>query len=240
MRTSSPSKISIFWFLNPAFCILALVGFWMPWLTQPAAALRLNGFDLAEWVTWLPSVRDGTLPLSRLALLMPAACLAVLLGLAAASARPSAEQRRRGWRGSVPASVEGWGLLALALVCNLFVLPPYEAFTRADYWPDYQSQFWVACAALAGIGVCQFLPSRVKTGLQMVFALVGGGYGAWTLILLRPTANELLNASWSVGYGWGVMLIGFAGLIVSGGIQLVKEIRDKGAGKGSQGQEVTD
>ena len=63
---------------------LALVGYWLPWLTQPAAALRLNGYELSEWVTYLPGVRDGSLPLSRVLFLLPLACLALLLALAAA------------------------------------------------------------------------------------------------------------------------------------------------------------
>src|SRR5260221_287867 len=62
---------------------LALIGYWLPWLTHPVAALRLNGYELSEWVTYLPGVRDGSLPLSRLLFLLPLSCLALLLGLAA-------------------------------------------------------------------------------------------------------------------------------------------------------------
>src|SRR5258707_12161641 len=61
---------------------LALVGYWLPWLTHPVAALRLNGYELSEWVTYLPGVRDGSLPLSRLLFLLPLSCLALLLALA--------------------------------------------------------------------------------------------------------------------------------------------------------------
>src|SRR5258706_7220944 len=62
---------------------LALFGYWLPWLTHPSAALRLNGYELSEWITYLPGVRDGSLPLSRLVFLLPLGCLALLLGLAA-------------------------------------------------------------------------------------------------------------------------------------------------------------
>ena len=69
---------------RPLALLLALVGYWLPWLTHPAAALRLNGYELSEWVTFLPAVRDGSSPLTRLVFLLPLAALALLCGLAAA------------------------------------------------------------------------------------------------------------------------------------------------------------
>jgi len=193
-----------------AALLVALAGYWSPWLTQPAAALRLNGHDLAEWVTFLPGVRDGSLPLTRLVFLVPLACLAVLLGLAAHGG-----PRRQGWRGWLPATAGGWGLWALAGVCSLLVFPPYEAFRIREYWPEYQIQFWVACAALAGVAASGLAPRRVIEGLQIALAAAGGGYAAWALLTLRPAANELLNATWPVGLGWPAMLAGFLGVMVT-------------------------
>lgn len=200
--------------------LLALVGYWTPWLTHPAAALRLSGFDLAEWITRLPGVLDGSLPLSRLSFLMPLACLALLLALAVARVRPAAGGAGRGWRRFLPGSPIAWGLLALALACNVLVLPPYEAFRNPDYWPEYQTQFIVACATLLGLGLSQLLPDRFAAGLQISLALAGGGYGAWALLTLRPAANELLNSLWAVGLGWMAMLAGFAGVVAAGGFEL--------------------
>ena len=205
---SSPTPSSRgFGAVSLAALLLALAGYWSPWLTQPAAALRLSGFDLAEWVTFLPGVRDGSLPLSRLAFLLPLACLALLLGLAA-----HAGPRRPGWRNWLPAWPWGWGLWLLAGVCGLLVLPSYEAFRNREYWPEYQSQFVVACITLAGVAAGGFVPRRAAGWLQIILAAAGCGYGAWTLLTLRPAANELLNAPWAVGLGWMAMLAGFAGV----------------------------
>jgi hypothetical protein len=210
--------------LSFALAFFALAGYLAPWLTHPAAGLRLSGFELAEWVTFLPGVRDGSLPLSRLAFLTPPACLALLWAVAAARAQPS---RSAGWRRFFPGSWVGWALLALALLCNLLVLPPYEVLRNRDYWLEYQPQFIVAGAAWLGIAACQFLPKRANALLQIIFALVGGGYGAWALTALRPAANELLNAPWAVGYGWMAMLVGFAGLAVIGAIELFTTAKRK-------------
>jgi len=190
--------------------LVALAGYWSPWLTHPVAALRLSGYDLAEWVTFLPGVRDGSLPLGRLIFLLPLACLALLLGLAA-----HAGPRRRGWRGWLPASAGGWALWALAGVCGLLVLPPYEAFLNREYWPEYQTQFGVACAAMAGAAASGLAPRRAIGWLQVALAAAGAGCGAWALLTLRPAANELLNAPWALGLGWLAMLAGLAAVAVT-------------------------
>src|SRR5687767_6493572 len=104
--------------------LLALVGYWAPWLTHPAAALRLNGYELSEWITFLPGVRDGTLPFNRLAFLIPLACLGLLSGITAAHFRsmtaPSSWLRPK-W----PRSLIGWALLVLAALGCYGVFPPY-------------------------------------------------------------------------------------------------------------------
>jgi hypothetical protein len=187
--------------------LVALAGYWSPWLSHPAAALRLSGYDLAEWVTFLPGVRDGSLPLSRLIFLLPLACLALLVGLAA-----HAGPRRNSWRALLPASAGGWGLWALAAVCGLLVLPPYEAFRNPEYWPEYQTQFWVTCISLAGVAASGLAPRQAVGWLQIALAAAGAGCGAWALLTLRPAANELLNATWPVGLGWPAMLVGLAGV----------------------------
>jgi hypothetical protein len=206
-NTSAPRWLGL---VSLAALLAALAGYWSPWLTHPAVALRLSGFDLAEWVTFLPGVRDGSLPLTRLVFLLPLACLALLLGLAA-----QASPRREGWRIWLPGSLWAWGLWLLAGVCALLVLPPYEAFRNREYWPEYQTQFWAACAALAGVAACGLVPRWARPGLQIILAGAGAGYGGWALMTLRPAANELLNAPWGGGAGWVVMLAGFAGVIVA-------------------------
>jgi hypothetical protein len=206
---------------------LALVGYWMPWLTAPAAALRLNGYELSEWVTYLPGVRDGTLPLSRLLFLLPLACLALLLALAASrsgdappiyilggepeSPRARPARPRGGWGAFLPvAGLGGWALLLLGAVCALVVVPPYPYFLTAYADPEYRVQLFVALFSLVALPLALYLPDQVKAVAQIGLAVAGGAIGLWALLTVRPVASDLLGAPWPIGLGWPLVLAGFA------------------------------
>jgi hypothetical protein len=217
---------------------LALVGYWLPWLSAPAAALRLNGYELSEWVTYLPGVRDATLPLSRLLFLLPLTCLALLLALAASriagappiyilggepqSPRARAPQRPRTGLNALlrVAGLGGWALLALGLACALVVIPPYPYVLTAYADPEYRVQLFVALFSLVALLLALYLPDQVKAAAQIGLAVAGGVLGLWGLLAVRPLASVLLGAPWPIGLGWPLMLAGFAALAWVGMVQL--------------------
>ncbi len=214
---------------------LALVGYWSPWLTHSSAALRLNGYELSEWVTFLPGVRSGELPLSRLVFLLPLACLALLLSAVAtrvpvrleapplgqAPAR-APERPRTGLAAALPAMPAAWGwvLLLAGLVCAFVLFPPYPYLLTAIRDPEFQGQFFVACATLLGLFIVAYLPAELKDGLQVLLALVGAGLSLFALLTLRPVASVLLNAPWPIGAGWVAVVLGFGALALAGLAQL--------------------
>jgi hypothetical protein len=214
---------------------LALVGYWLPWLTQAAAALRLNGYELSEWVTFLPGVRDGSLPVSRLAFLLPLVCLALLFGLVASRPRPAPARLLDRPAGGEPPPARtglsallppvrgraGWGLLAAGVVCDLIVFPPYPYILTAYADPEYRTQLFVAALGLIALFFELYLPAELKAGLQIIAAGAGAGLGLWTLLVVRPVASSLLGRQWPIGLGWPAMLIGFAGLLLAGLGQLL-------------------
>ena len=217
--------------LNTLFLLgLAVVGYWGPWLIHPAAPLILNGYDLSEWVTFLPPVRDGALfnplviplpwrepvviYLARLVFFIPLACVAGLLSITASRYRGGAAPFLRAWWSDIlPHSPLSWGLLILAGLGCFIILPPYEAYVRADYRLEYWPQMVVAGLTALLIVSAFVLPGELKDLTQMALALAGLGIGAWTLMSVRPATLALLPVGWvRLGWGWVAMLVGLAGL----------------------------
>lgn len=200
--------------LNRLALGLALLGYWAPWLAHPAATLQINGFELSEWITFLPEARDGSLRVTRLDFLIPLACLALLLGLASRAGAP----HPGGWLWPrLPASPLGWGLLTLALLCCAALFPPYPYILTAYREPEFQLQFFLACVLPGALLLTLYLPAELNPLAQIPLALLGGVYGAWTFLTVRPIFIALLNAPWATGLGWFTMLFGFAWLALLAG-----------------------
>lgn len=215
--------------------LLALLGYWSPWLTHSAAALRLNGYELSEWVTFLPGVRSGDLALSRLLFLLPLVSLALLLSAVATrvpvrlaapplgrSSVPLLTRPRAGFGAALPGTTApwAWALLLTGLLCAFVILPPYPYLLTAVRDPEFQAQFFVGCATLLGVLLVAYLPAEVKDVLQCLLGLAGFLLGLFAMLTLRPAASEVLNAPWPIGLGWLAMLAGFASLALAGLAQL--------------------
>jgi hypothetical protein len=210
--------------------LLAIFGYWLPWLTHPAAALRLNAYELSEWATFLPGVRDGTLSLSRLAFLLPLAGLALLTALAAnrpaprpvwplAAGAPRPARARRSLLASFLPTVHGlagWALLLLALGCAFVLFPPYPYLLTAVGDPEYRLQLAVAVVTLLAVVLALYLPRDVNAVLQAALALAALLTAIPPLLAVRPAAEAVLGRAWPLGWGWPLLLAALAVLALSG------------------------
>ncbi len=203
------------WFL-PAALAVAWLGYWGPWLEHPAGALRLNAYDLSEWVTFLPEVAAGQLPLSRLAFLIPSACLAVLFGLAVNAGQRGRRRSEHWLRAHLPDTPLGWVLLALAVLSALTVFPYYPYILTAYADPEFRVQFFVAGLALAGAALAVFVPDDANALVRIGLALVGAGCAIGNLVVLWPAAAAVGGPIWALGWGWAALLLGFLAIIVHG------------------------
>jgi hypothetical protein len=180
------------------FLWLALIGFWLPWLAQPASALQLSAYELAEWQMFAPQVLFGDVGLNRMSFLAGAAALCVAFGM------PVGRARRGHRRGELVLSVTGAALAAGT------ALPYYPYVLSAYQDPEFATQFWMTAAAVGLAVILAGLPDRWASG----GAVVAVGFAIWwplsALLTLRPIGESILAGPWPIGPGPIVYAAGLA------------------------------
>lgn len=141
---------------------LALVAYYLPWVTHPTAGFTMNGFDLAEWTSLHPASRSGFPPmLTPFLLRAPQAAIAIGLALAAGAA---SDPR---WRAA------GWGA---ALIIALRTMPPAEFLQGARADPNYRQMALLTAAGLSGVALAAY--TRLRGRLWLVALVTVSGSGA--------------------------------------------------------------
>ena len=116
---------------------IALIAYYLPWVWHPTAALTANAYDLAEWVSIHPAVRNGDPPLvAPFFLRSLLGGIALLCGLSAVCARK--------WWGH-------WLYGAPAVILAITLLPPPDFFRGAGGDPNYRQQFGLAVGTLIAL-----------------------------------------------------------------------------------------
>lgn len=191
-----------------ALIVVALCGYALPWIVVPAGSLTLNGHDLAEWASLVPSQRATSPPLlAPLLLRFQLVMLSMLLGVIAVGRRRKA--------------------MTAVAICLLAAsqLPPFE-FVYDINNLNYRQQFSLAAFSLIA-GLC-LIPLRTRRlsllvvffiaaiglvtsalGLSMALELYGAfeldadpGAGIWVLglsyiTLIAIALREILASRWT-------------------------------------------
>ncbi len=179
---------------------ILLTAYALPWIVGAASALTFGAYDLAEWTSLNPTVREGNPPLvTTFWLRLPLACIGLLAAVQAWQARSA------GWR------------LAFALIALLLIaaqLPPLEFLTSASGDPNYRQQFSLAAVTLVGGLAAARLSSRARNAAALGTAILGllsstaGMAGAYPLF-----ADFQLRAG--IGIGFAVEVIAFVAYTVA-------------------------
>jgi hypothetical protein len=182
--------------------VLALVGYFGPWIGHDAAALAWNAYDLFDIARFLPPVESGALTVNIQALRLPLIGLAVLI--------PMFFCRAPFWQR---------GLVALlGSVLALSTLPPYPQILTAWRTPGWRVPFWWSIGALGGIGAVALAGSRLARlapWLTVAWAAMMGIPAYVTFSRLRPLIRALHAASIQVGWGYWMCGLGLALLATS-------------------------
>lgn len=136
---------------------LLWLGYFLPWVPHRAAALSMGAYDLSDWVTLLPQVQAGSLPVGRLHFL---ALLALAVALTAGHASPGGARR--------------WLLLPAGLGV-LMLLPAYPSIVWYRTDGAVQAQLGLLAATLlAGAAFLRWSHWRWLGLVQGVAAAVLG------------------------------------------------------------------
>lgn len=186
--STSLTRISIHWLLP--LWIVALVGYFSPWISrQPySAALNWNAYDLYDAVMLLPEIETGAISVNLQTLRAPLLGLALLLSFHLAKA---------------PLHIRLIGAViggSLAFI----TLPPYPLILTAWRTPGWRVPFWWAL----GTGVFCFAAIWVLPKIRRYIPWFGLFIYFFSALPAAQTLNRLLPAlrilhDAPVNRGWG-------------------------------------
>lgn len=191
------------WFI-PLGGLLALIGYFGPWVNHRAAGLVVTGLDLGEYVKFLPAVRGGQLVLWREGFYWPLVAVSLAFSLYAF---------RKPLRYPWPLRAL---LLALAIVAALNLLPP--AWTPGLLTtPEFQMQTAALVICLLAAGFSPFLALIPQPFTQII--VIGLSIGAlWfpisSFLRVLPLISALYNQP--LQPGWGMFGLGLGLIILIG------------------------
>jgi len=191
--------------LAPLGVALAVIGYWGPWVNHKTAALVLSGLDMAEFVKFLPGVRDGSEFMIRELFYLPPLAAALCLALIGSS---------RLWRYPLWARTI---MVIVAIVLAIIVLPPYPFILQALGSDEFRRQFSMAAGCLAVIGgtlLYRRLPRAVVAGLLIVVSLAGAIPPLWQFFSIRSALDRVYGQPIHIGWGLWLTVAGF--LVVAG------------------------
>lgn len=198
--------------LFPLALLLALAGYWAPWVNHKASALVITGLDMAEYVKFLPQFRSGELRFMREIFYLPLFLSSIFLVLMASS----------GYLG-YPSWAKGL-MLILAWAMALSMLPP-------AWSPPVLLQREFFCQTFAILFCLLFpfawpiwmkIPPRGLFLLIALGSLIGGALPSFYFERTRPYI-ALLYAR-PISWGWGIylMLGGFSALVALSFLELAR------------------
>jgi len=196
--------------------ILALVGYWGPWVDHKAAALVLSGLDMADFVKLLPGVRAGTERVVRELFYLPPLAAALCLALLALTPSLWGHGGHPRWARAI--------VLAVAVLLAPVVLPPYPSVLRALWSPELRWQLAasVLCLLLIGMGLCRRPSASLAAWLMVALALAGAILPPWQFFSIRDALDQVYGQPIRVGWGLWLTVAGFL-LVAAGAIGLLSK-----------------
>ncbi len=204
-----PSNLQIIgsWAFLGGLLLAAAGASFAPWVTRPPAALVLTAPDLAEFVKFLPEVREGTLKVSRLMFLSPLFVTALTLPLSVAVSRLDYPRWIR------------WAVLITVIPLSLTLLPPVwspDVLMSTEFRPQT-----IACALCLSLVVLNHwlgrTPFRLVLSLSVLLSLAAPALALWQFLVIRGAVARAYASPIAPGWGTWTTLAGF-GVVILGAL----------------------
>ncbi len=193
---------------------LVLVGVWGAWVPHRAAALVLSGWDLAEFLKFLPGPT-----VTRELFYFPVWCVGIVLAVIVI--QPTTQP------------VVRVGLLLIGLALMLTILPPYPHVFNGYQSAEFRWRFVLgATGVLLVIGLPLaarlwesngFPLDQVSGGLLLLLALIGALPAVWQFLKVRAAIEAVYGARLGWGWGLGLVLLGWVLVGATGGRQVMQD-----------------
>jgi len=229
---------------------LALIGVWVAWVPHRAAGLVLSGWDLAEYVKFLPGV-SAIRELFYLPVWSASITLAILAAhLRTAQAKESTTVLNppQEDQSTLPSAIQA-GLMLTALGLMVALLPPYPDLLTGYQSAEFRWRFILGLSGILLVLLIWLLTSpllpavarqrlglqqaavatqrargrrstRLVGGLLVALTLVGAVPSLWHFLTLRTTIAAVYHDTLGWGWGLGLFLIGWS-LVGGAGIWLL-------------------
>ncbi len=188
--------------------IVAALAYWAPWIDHRAAALKLCGQDLGEFVKFIPAVSRGEIRFPRQLFYLPPFVCAIGLVLVGMNRHLPFPRLVRG------------AMLLLALLILPGLLPPVWGHPKELFTPEFRLQgiaLLVGLAAVAAHGLWRGLSPVALGATVAVLSLLALLPSQWAFWTIRPYIWAVYDTP-TIRLGWGlwVEIIAWMGAFASG------------------------
>jgi len=195
--------------------MLALIGYFGPWVWHPAVVFRYSADDLAEFVKFMPAVRSGQVLITRELFFLPLWLAAI--GVALWAGR-FVKRRWVSW-------LVGW----LVVYAASWPMPMYPFILDAYKSPEFALSFWTSvAAALLCVLALVFgarLPDRLTAAAWIAIGLIGSTVAPLHFARLKPALEVQHGWTFNIGWGLGAVVIGFV-VVATMGVWRLKSLSE--------------
>ena len=194
------------WLIVGVLC--TLVGYWAPWITHRSVGLVQNGFDLSEFVKFLPQVKDGSESLVRWFFFLPLATTAFSICLLAS------------WLSGASRKWLRLPFMAISLVLLVILIPPYPYSPDRVLGNEFRARTILACITWIA---CSLIPiwqkpfAYYRWGCPLLVSLSVTGAIGPTLQMwsLHDAVSSAYGSPTVVGWGVWLMVTGMLAVLGS-------------------------